>query len=418
VALVAALAGAACSEGPERTLGDAGLMRLGGGPAFAHAGNLCDFLDLSTANPNNTFGTTTAALVQLRSNRARFEMIGDAAPHSIGEPLGTCAAPPSDLTAPTVVFSRGHATVTQVAKVGGAETVVLDAEFGPLLFPGNAAEPGVVVGNDVNAGGRNVLEIIWPGLAGTGPAGSQPIVRVQMASPPRTWSATAPYTVKIVWNMDAAATDDPSHVMHLAGMVTGIPLDGSNVLPGGPAVIGACPSPLLGPTRGNATEPIVDPFISLVQNRAPKRLRFEATGDAVGDIVRLLGPCAATDAPTVFFTGGEAYITATDPRRGTVWEISKGRLFFDQPLLFPGAAVEPGVVVTQDANRNVLEIIWPQLAGGPPGAPIFRVQLADFQNASRVSSGYRLHFEAHFYAKADPPEAPKTFVVSKDLLLP
>jgi hypothetical protein len=119
----------------------------------------------------------------------------------------------------------------------------------------------------------------------------------------------------------------------------------------------------------------------------------------------------------VIFTGGDALITVRDPARGTVWQISKGRLTFATPLLFPGFGVEDGVVVTQDAARNVLEIIWPDLApGGVPGSPIFRVQLADFQNSGNLKTGFIVRYEAHFNGTA-AGEPNKTFTVIKEFKL-
>ena len=423
VALVAALGGAACSEGPERTLGDAGLLRLGGGPAYSLA-NVCEFSDLydgasGVTDGSNIFGTDQAALVQLRSNRARFEMIGDAAPHSIGEGLGTCAAPPSDATAPTVSFTGGHAIVTEIDLITNVRTVRLNATFGPLLFPGNAAEPGVVVGNDIAGGdGRNVLEIIWPGLAGTGVPGSKPIVRVQMSTPPGAWRNTPNrYKVDIQWDMDAVSSAqgaNPADVMHLSGAVAGIPVNGTTIFLGPPAATSPCEAL----TGGTVTVSLA----GLVQN-SNRRLRFEVIGDVPSAQVRSLGSCAAADPASVIFTGGDASITVTNG--GITRPVSTRTLTFGQ-LLFPGVAVEPGVVVANDINgggRSVLEIIWPDLAGGA-GAPIFRVQLdqRDFTNRNRLVTGAVVHYLAHFNAvQLDPvtllPGASKTFTVIADFTL-
>jgi hypothetical protein len=161
----------------------------------------------------------------------------------------------------------------------------------------------------------------------------------------------------------------------------------------------------------------------LVQN-SNRRLRFEVIGDVPPAQVRSLGPCAAADAPTVEFLGGDATITVTSG--GVTYPVSRGTLQFG-PLLFPGATVEPGVVVANNiGGRSVLEIIWPDLAGGVPGPPIFRVQLdqADFQNRNRLSRRAVVHYVAHFMARQWDPTLPipdwgqpKPFTVISDFTL-
>jgi len=445
VVLVAALGTVACSESPDQPLGPSGPTRVGGVPSYSLL-NVCDFSDLyDGTNPlgsvdgSNVFGAQVAATVQLRAKgRSRFELVGDAGQHSIGEALGLCAAPPAvggvDVP-PTVFFTRGHAKVVEYAfdvntgaRIESSKKVILDSEFGPLLFPGNALESGVVVANDA---AKNVLEIVWPGLAGTGGPGAQPIVRVQLQLAPSYWSASAPYRVDIEWNMDA--TDALGAIMHLRGRmynhdlnlltpdvteIRDLPLDGSSIHPGGSNAAVACPATSkLGISDGT----VIAQTAGLVQNRVTKRLRFEVIGDVVGSEVRNLEMCAATAlpaaAPTVTFTGGDALITVRDPVRGTVWLISQGKLTFATPLLFPGFGIEDGVVVTNDAKKNVLEIIWPDLAaGGVPGSPIFRVQLADFANSGNLKPGFIVHFEARYNGTA-AGEANKTFTVIQDFKL-
>jgi hypothetical protein len=192
-------------------------------------------------------------------------------------------------------------------------------------------------------------------------------------------------------------------------------VNGTTIFLGPPAEIGAC-DPLTGGT-------VTVSLAGLVQN-SNRRLRFEVIGDVPPAQVRSLGPCAAADPASVIFTGGDATITVTNGT--TTRPVSTRTLTFGQ-LLFPGVAVEPGVVVANDINgggRSVLEIIWPDLAGGVPGPPIFRVQLdqRDFTNRNRLVTGAVVHYLAHFNAvQLDAvtllPGASKTFTVSADFTL-
>jgi hypothetical protein len=70
-------------------------------------------------------------------------------------------------------------------------------------------------------------------------------------------------------------------------------------------------------------------------------------------------------------------------------------LAFGPLLTVPG---ENGVLLATDAAGNVLEIIWPALAGLPPGAPILRLQLAAYSAA--VHQGSSLDCDLTFVARA------------------
>ena len=68
------------------------------------------------------------------------------------------------------------------------------------------------------------------------------------------------------------------------------------------------------------------------------------------------------------------------------------------PLLFPGVALEPGVVIASDASGNKLEIIWPGLAGLPAGAPVMRFQLTRWN--SWIQTGRQVDVAMTFDARA------------------
>lgn len=84
------------------------------------------------------------------------------------------------------------------------------------------------------------------------------------------------------------------------------------------------------------------------------------------------------------------------------------------PLLSPGLLVEAGVVLTADAAGNVLEIIWPGLAGLPPGALIMRLQLARW--SAWVQTGRRIDVRMTFNATAGDGST-ATYNVSADHVL-
>src|SRR5262249_49207239 len=127
----------------------------------------------------------------------------------------------------------------------------------------------------------------------------------------------------------------------------------------------------------------VHEIASVVQFRPDKRrLRMELAGDAAEVSLDACGECAAADIPSIQFTGAHANVFL----HGTAQSITTtgNRLTFG-PVL-PLGALEPGIIIPSDAQGNVFEIIWPELAGLGPGAPIVRVQLAQW-NFAMVDPG-------------------------------
>ena len=132
------------------------------------------------------------------------------------------------------------------------------------------------------------------------------------------------------------------------------------------------------------------------------RLRIEVVGDVAAGTINTLGACSAADAPAVSFVSGTA----------TLGGGASGSFTFG-PLLFPGAALEPGVVISNDAAGNVLEIIWPALSGGVPGPPILRFQLA---NPAGAVTGGTESIRMSFTARA-PNGSTATFTARADNLV-
>ena len=390
LALATALGLGACGKVQQVTSSATGSGRDGAGTQVV-AG--CPTLIGNDLNTAYDFNLEFGAVVQFRSDRIRIETQGDATEVPINE-IGACAA--TDV--PSINFVRGHANVFLSGTNTSVTTSGLPLTFGPLLFPGTGIEDGVVVAQDAQG---NVLEIIWPALAGD--AAASPIMRVELAA----WNfalVNAGSSLDVVW--DVTASQDGVETTY-KGSCQGMSMDGTPVLGGGGAAITPCPATLAG-TGGT----VVNVAADVVQFRS-NRLRIEVVGDVASGTIGATGACAASDAPSVFYTGGTANIF----RAGTTTSAaSGGRQMTFGPLLFPGLLVEPGVVVADDANRNVLEIIWPGLAGLPPGPPILRLQLRRFD--SWVRTGRSIDVVMRFDARDAAGATASYDVRANGLVLP
>jgi hypothetical protein len=133
------------------------------------------------------------------------------------------------------------------------------------------------------------------------------------------------------------------------------------------------------------------------------RLRIELTGDVTAGTILTMGPCTEGNSPADQFISGTGSVTLS----GSGASVAGGALTFGA-LLAPVPA-EAGVVLATDAAGNVLEIIWPALAGLPPGPPILRLQLATF--SGQVQQGTQLDATMTFTARA-PDGTTATFTAT------
>lgn len=385
-----ALALGACSRSLQPTEPVSSSVRAGA-PAAALVA--CPALVANTPATALDYVVSSGMVASFTTRRIRFEMFGDI-PSPRVKDMGSCAASET----PTIRFTGGHAnvfvhgTTQSITFTGGPLT------FGPLLFPGSLIEPGVVVTNDAEG---NVLEIIWPELAGTGIG--DPIVRVQLARWNLNLVSTA-NTYDVVWDM---SVEEDGVTMYFKGRADRLNLSGSAVPQGGGGSITPCPTTLAG-TSG----PVVNQLAGIVQFRS-KRLRIEVNGDVSTATIEATGACAAADPATISFTGGSANAF----QAGTTTSVtSTGRALTFGPLLFPGLTLEAGVVVAQDADKNVLEIIWPGLAGLPPGPPILRLQLAKWNNW--VRTGRSIDVTMRFNARGPDGSTASYDVRANGLVVP
>ena len=319
------------------------------------------------------FQAVSGMCASFTTRRVRFEITGDLPSPSI-ENMGPCVA----TDAPTIRFMGGHAnvfihgTTTSITENGQPMT------FGELLFPGSLVEKGVVVASDPSG---NVLEVIWPTIAGVGVG--QPIIRVQLGR----WNTallSSAQTYDIVWDM-VAVRDSVS--MYFKGSAERINLSGSATPQAFAGAPPACPQTLL-----DTSDSVVVQMAGIVQYRLG-RLRLEAIGDVPTGTLHAAGLCAASEAPTIQFLGGSANMW----RSGTSQSVTTtGQELVFGPLVFPGVFLEPGVVVASDAGRNVLEIVWPGLAGLGEGPPILRLQLERWN--SWVTTGREIDARMTFNA--------------------
>lgn len=303
------------------------------------------------------FQAVSGMCASFTARRVRFEITGDLPSPSL-ENMGPCVA----TATPSIRFMSGHANVF----LHGTSTSITETgqplSFGELLFPGALVEPGVVVAADA---GGNVLEVIWPSVAGTGVG--QPIIRVQLGR----WNTallSSAQTYDIVWDM-VAVRDSVS--MYFKGSAERINLSGSATPQAFAGSPGVCPQ-----TLEATSDSVIVQLANIVQFRT-NRLRLEMIGDVPTNTLFNSGLCAASEAPTIHFLGGAANVW----RAGTQTSVTRtGTELAFGPLVFPGFFLEPGVVVASDAGRNVLEIVWPGIAGLGQGPPILRLQLATWNS--------------------------------------
>lgn len=388
IALGLALSLGACSRSQQITSPASVSGRDGAGQ---QAGGGCPTLTANSLGAADPFITEMAMCASFLPNRMRIETMGDIAGGLLSA-AGPCAA--SD--APSINVLGGHANVTISGTSQSITTSGNRLTFGALVSPGQFIEPGVVVANDAEG---NVLEIIWPALAGTGIGA--PIVRVQLAQ--YNQALLTPSTkVDVSWDL---TLEQDGAWQSIQGGCAAIPLTGAMVVPNA-AAVAPCPASL---GEGGT---IVNTTANIVQYKS-KRLRFEATGDVAGGIVDAAGRCAAADAATVLFTGGESNML----QAGTNISVTpQGAAAQFGALLFPGVLLEPGIVVADDANKNVLEIIWPGLAGLGVGQPIFRAQFNG--NHPWIATGKKVDIRMRFDA-IGPDGQPASFnVVANNVTIP
>ncbi len=377
VILAMAVTLGACSRSQHVTDSVSGPVRVGAGTDVVVG---CPTLIANTQAAPSVFSTSSASLPQFRSGRLRLEAIGDIAALPSIEALGACMSSAT----PSIFVIGGHANVF----LSGTTTSISGPmTFGALPSGGLIGEPGVVVGQDANG---NVLEIVWPQLAGTGIGA--PILRIQLAK----WNSFNVGVAKLDITWDMAIQQD-ANIHYISGRTNAIPTDGSSVVPGGAAIV-PCPASL---GAGGA----VTTLLASVPRWTARALRAEIVGDVALGTMAAAGPCAAAAVPSIQFTGG----TGSMKLSGTNTTVSQTATLTFPALVFPGLALEAGVVIANDANKNVLEIIWPGLAGLAPGPPILRLQLARWTAAA--VPGRKVDFAMRFNA-IGPDGLPASFTAS------
>src|SRR5262249_21907054 len=132
------------------------------------------------------------------------------------------------------------------------------------------------------------------------------------------------------------------------------------------------------------------------------RLRIDLDGDVPLGWINAMGPCAISAAPTVSVISGTCNVVLA----GTTTSVTSagGPLTFGA-LTVP-VPVEAGTVLATDAAGNTLQVIWPVLAGLPPGPPTIRVNLASWSAA--VAAGIQLDATMSFVARG-PDGSTATF---------
>jgi hypothetical protein len=385
VILAMAVTLGACSRSQNVSEAVSGPVRVGSGESVV-AG--CPTLLQNTPATASEFQAAVGSVPSLTSKRLRIETPGDILDLPSIDQMGPCM---STGTASMFVIG-GHANVF----ISGTTTSISGPmTFGALPSGAPIGEQGVVVGQDALG---NVLEIIWPALAGTGVGA--PIVRIQLAQWNRNIVTTST-KLDIQWDM-VFAQDAVTH--YVTGKAAGIPTNGTAVILNAPA-----PPPCPATLGGGGV--VINQFASVPRWTA-KALRAEIVGDVALGTINAVGPCAASATPSVSFTGG----TGSMKLSGTNTSVAQSATLTFGPLLFPGIALEPGVVVASDNNKNILEIVWPGLAGLAPGPPILRFQLARWTSAAQPGRSVDIALR---YNAVGADGVPASFTASANgLLLP
>ncbi len=379
VVLAMAVTLGACSRSQHVTDSVSGPVRVGSGENVVLG---CPTLLANTLATASTFQAATGSAPRIDDRRLRIETPGDILDLPSVEAMGACMS-----TGVASIFAiGGHANVF----ISGTTTSISGPmTFGALPSGNLTGEPGVVVGQDALG---NVLEIVWPTLAGTGIGA--PILRIQLAAWNKGLINVGTTKLDIVWDM---AIQQDAVIHYVKGAAAGIPTNGTSVVFGG-AAPAPCPTTLAG---GGA----VTTLLATVPRWTARVLRAEIVGDVAAGTIGLSGPCAAAAVPSIVYTGG----TGSMKLSGTNTSVTQTATLTFGQLLFPGLALEPGVVVASDANKNVLEIVWPGLAGFAPGPPILRFQLAKWTAAALP--GRKVDFAMRFNA-IGPDGLPASFTAS------
>jgi hypothetical protein len=351
----------------------------------------CPTLTPATMDSAVRFVATAGLTSSYTPRRIRMETMGFMTP-SLTD-MGPCALG----TTPNIRFIGGHANVFIHGTNRSITVSGQPITFGPLLPPAPVLENGVLLAQDAQA---NVLEIIWPTLAGLGLGDAQ--VRVQLARWNTAMVNTA-QTYDVVWDLIA---EQDGVQMCIKGGAERLNLFGAVVIQPGASQPTVCPQTLAGTDAA-----VVPQLAGVVQFRAG-RLRFEVNGDTPAGTIGAAGSCA-TELGGIVFPAASANLY----RAGTKISVtSTGKELVFPALTFPGVLIEPGVLVSSDVNKNVFTIVWPQLAGLPPGPPIVRLQLSKWN--VWVRTGARVDLAMKFTGVAADGVLANYTVDAKNILIP
>ena len=140
-----------------------------------------------------------------------------------------------------------------------------------------------------------------------------------------------------------------------------------------PQMIAGCPT-LEANTVANPL--VFNTEVAMVPQFRTGRLRIESIGDVATTSILSMGPCAATDIPTINFISGHANVFVSNSTQSIT--TTGTRLTFGALLFNP---IIPGSVNANDAQGNSFQVIWPALAGVGTGSPRIRVQLAQWDQS-------------------------------------
>ena len=100
-------------------------------------------------------------------------------------------------------------------------------------------------------------------------------------------------------------------------------------------------------------------------------------GDVATGAINAMGGCVTAEVPTITVVGGTANVFRGGSNNSVT---ANGQELVWTSVPSVGVLIEPGVIFGTDRFGNNLSIIWPAIAGLPPGPPILRVNLASWNS--------------------------------------
>ena len=329
---------------------------------------------LTVTGGNNATGTVTLSLPA--GPAGAVVTLSSGAPAVAGVPASvTVAAGSATATFPiTTVSSNTPSSVIITATLAAISRTATLAVAQPTLST-LAVAPAALTGGAVSTG---TVTLTLP----AGPAGA--LISLTNSAPA---SATLPASVTVAAGATSAT---------FAISTTPSPVAGSVIVTAALAGVSRTATIAIAASDPCVSVNQLGGTVAVVSGTLPQfrstRLRTDLVGDVTNNWINAMGNCATAAVPTVGFISG----TATATLAGTTTSVMPAGSLTFGPLTSPIPA-EPGTVLATDAVGNVLQVIWPALAGLPAGPPVLRLNMVQWTAA--VQTNVRLDVTLTFVAR-------------------